>query len=136
MKYEYKYHSEIPSELKNVKSIVENADVLQSEYIERCSRYQKSKISKSFRHHFNYDRKMGIKHIVEFKNLWNGNPSKYFVTRDFMYQNERCVEFTELYQCRDCEVYCWSNNRHIQPQSVWSLIFSEMALPTQIKEML
>lgn len=136
MKFNYKYHSEIPEILLNVKSIVDNADVLQSEYIQRCKRFQKSKISSGFRHHFNYDEKMGIKHIVEFKNNWNGNPSKYFIIRDFMYKDERCIEFTELYQCRDCEVYCWSNNRHIQPQFVWSTILQQMPVPNQIKELL
>ena len=121
MKYSYKCHSTIPSELINVKSIVENADTIQKTYINRCKKYHRSQLSKNMRHHFIYDEKMGIKQVIEFENKWINNPSKYFVIRDFIYKGERVIEHSELYCCRDCEVYCWSNNRHIQPYEVYEL---------------
>mgnify|MGYP001354889841 CR=1 FL=1 len=125
-KYHYEYYTEIPSELRDVKSIVANADELQLEYISRCKRNEKAQLSDSFRHHFIYENNLvgTIQQIIKFNNRWSDNPPKYFIKRYFRPSKSDIIyyETSMLYKCRDCDVYCWSDNRVVVPYNVWQMI--------------
>ena len=51
-----------------------------------------------------------------------------------MYKDERCIEFTELYQCRDCEVFTVEVKQQTYSTSIcMSQQYPTNAVPNQIK---
>ena len=123
-RYKYVEHQTIPSELVGIEHQINSLNRWDKGRVDSCGIYLKSKLSKGgFRHHFHYDIKMGIKTVVEVRPnpKWSDLPSKYFILRKFKSSDENCLtEISELYYCRDCEVYCWSNNRIVMDDSLFN----------------
>ena len=129
-RYKYIEHSIIPSELVGIEHQIKSLNRWDKERVDGCGYYLKSSLSKgSLRHHFYYDKKMGVKMIIEIQPIrkWSSNPSKYFIFRKYRGSKEinrsdtnngYKVELSELYFCRNCEVYCWSHNRIVMDENV------------------
>ena len=119
-------HSVIPSDLKLTKDdkefLRENKHKIQKE----CELFRASVISRNLRrHHYHHNELVEDKLIscVEVNDKWNDNPSKYFIIRAYRNRNdEGMIEISELYWCRDCEVYCWENNRIQMNYNYWRVL--------------
>jgi len=111
-RYSYKFHREVPTELKI------EYDEVSKEYIEMrmmwrlcCTKYRTNP-----NHHFNINRGMirndNIIQICEIQNNWNSDKSStYSVIREIHKKgNHKFVEIAELYECLDCGVYCRTRN--------------------------
>jgi len=119
-RYSFKHHIVIPNEIRNVKSNIENGSQLKQQMVGNCKSNQKSILSKNNRHHFLYSKNMGISVAVEIIDSWKIDfPSKYFIQRTFISNNKSITEIAELYRCRDCEEYCWTNNGVIYPKGLF-----------------
>ena len=119
-------HSEIPSDLKLTKVEKKFLRVNKHKMKKKCVLFRASVISRNLRrHHYHHNELVEDKLIscVEVNDKWNDKPSKYFIIRAYRNRNdEGMVEISELYWCRDCEVYCWSNNRIQMNYDYWSVL--------------
>ena len=128
----------LPTELTDIEKIIDHrktSDTIENKHIIdsmlKCNYFNISNglsgVSYRFktnRHHFQYDKDMGIIIAIRVIDKYsNNNPPKYFIIRS-VYHNKRNYisqfELSELYLCRDCEVYCWSKNRIIIPDFILS----------------
>ena len=119
-------HSEIPSDLKLTKVEKEFLRVNKHKIKKKCVFFRASVISRNLRrHHYHHNELVEDKLIscVEVNDKWNDKPSKYFIIRAYRNRNdEGMIEISELYWCRDCEMYCWSNNRIQMNYNYWSVL--------------
>ena len=119
-RYSFKHHIVIPNEIRNVKSNIENGSQLKQQMVSDCKSKQKATYHKNIRHHFLFSKDMGVSAVVEIIDNWKLDfPSKYFIQRTFNSKNKSITEISELYKCRDCEEYCWSNNRVVYPYGLF-----------------
>ena len=125
-RFEIIKHSEIPSDLKLTKDekefLRENKHKMKNE----CEFLKASVISRNrIRHHYHHNQFVQDKIIacVEVNDKWNDNPSKYFIIREYRNRKkEYMVNISELYWCRNCEMYCWSNNRIQMKYDYWDVL--------------
>ena len=125
-RFEIINHSETPLDLKLTKDdkefIRENKHKMKNE----CELFRTSVISRNLkRHHYHHNELVQDKIIscVEKYDKWNDNPSKYFIIREYRNRKkEYMIEHSELYWCRNCEMYCWSNNRIQMKYDYWSVL--------------
>ena len=110
--------------LEPMSYFLKEADVVQETYISRCKRNQAASLSENIRHHFIYSDDMGLDQVIEYKDKWKGteHPSKYYIKRYTKHNGIACRELSELYKCRDCNVYCWSSNRIIYPHFIFDRV--------------
>ena len=128
-RFEIIKHSEIPSDLKLTKDDKEFLRESQHKMKNECEFFKASVISKLKRHHYHHNTLVQDKIIscVEVNDKWNDNPSKYLIVRAFKNRNdELMVEQAELYWCRDCEVYCWNNNRVQMNHEYWKTLYKDL----------
>jgi hypothetical protein len=127
-RYSFVNHRILPTELKDISNKIKSSDKLHKQMIDNCKINKKSKLSKPHRHHFIFDETMGLDCVVEKLDTWRKDyPSKYFVKRTFKDKNGKgkmMVELTELFMCRDCEVFSWSDNRILIDYDIFSLFNS------------
>jgi len=125
-RFEIIKHSETPSDLKLTKDVEEFLRENKHKMKNECKLFRASVISRNLkRHHYHHNELVEDKLIscVEANDKWNDKPSKYFIIRAYRNRNdEAMVEISELYWCRDCEVYCWSNNRIQMNYDYWSVL--------------
>ena len=129
-RFEIIKHSTIPSDLKLTKDDKEFLRESQRKMKKKCELFRASVISRNLkRHHYHHNIFVQDKIIscVEVNDKWNDNPSKYLIVRAFKNRNdESMVEQAELYWCRDCEVYCWNNNRIQMNHEYWKTLYKDL----------
>ena len=125
-RFEIIKHSETPLDLKLTKDDKEFIRGNEHKMKNECELFRASVISRNLkRHHYHHNELVEDKLIscVEVNDKWNDNPSKYFIIRAYRNRNdEGMIEISELYWCRDCEVYCWSHNRIQMNYNYWSVL--------------
>ena len=119
-------HSTIPSELKITKDEKEFLRENKHKMKNACQAFRASVISRNrIRHHYHHNELFQDKIIscVEEYDKWNDNPSKYFIIREYRNRKkEHMVNISELYWCRNCEIYCWTNNRIQMKKDYWHVL--------------
>ena len=119
-------HSVIPSDLKLTKDEKEFLRENKHKMKNACQAFRASVISRNrIRHHYHHNELLQDKILscVEEYDKWNDNPSKYFIIREYRNRKkEHMVNISELYWCRNCEIYCWSNNRIQMKYDYWSVL--------------
>ena len=119
-------HSTIPSDLKLTKDEKEFLRENKHKMKNACQAFRASVISRNrLRHHYHHNELLQDRIIscVEEYDKWNDNPSKYFIIREYRNRKkEHMVNISELYWCRNCEMYCWSNNRIQMKYDYWSVL--------------
>ena len=119
-------HSTIPSELKITKDEKEFLRENKHKMKNACQAFRASVISRNrIRHHYHHNELLQDRIIscVEEYDKWNDNPSKYFIIREYRNRKkEHMVNISELYWCRNCEIYCWTNNRIQMKKDYWHVL--------------
>ena len=119
-------HSTIPSELKITKDEKEFLRENKHKMKNACQAFRASVISRNrLRHHYHHNELLQDRIIscVEEYDKWNDNPSKYFIIREYRNRKkEHMVNISELYWCRNCEIYCWTNNRIQMKKDYWHVL--------------
>ena len=125
-RFEIIKHSETPSDLKLTKDDKEFLRENKHKMKNACQAFSASVISRNrIKHHYHHNELVQDKIIscVEKYDKWNDNPSKYFIIREYRNRKkEYMVNISELYWCRNCEIYCWSNNRIQMKSDYWDVL--------------
>tara|TARA_A100001015_G_scaffold320867_1_gene448886 strand:- start:140 stop:622 length:483 start_codon:yes stop_codon:yes gene_type:complete len=132
----YTYHQEIPSILRIddlFDSKIKEDDETISDRIKTATFLKDLKngckyFQKNPNHHFFPFKGMSISNgdryiqITEIQDSWNSDsPPQYHLVREIHKQgNHKFIEFTDLYECKYCGIYCKSRNSHHIPSKIWN----------------
>ena len=135
-RYKYEYYDTVPDELNLVP---EQSSDEYEDWKKICdSSCTSSRHNPN--HHFNYQKNMrsddNLLQICEVKDTWNKDNTKIWVIREIhSSSNHRLVEFSELWLCYECEVWCKGRNNIKLPWSIWNNLDKTNSIKPMLSEL-
>ena len=148
-RFKYIFHQEIPDILR-IDDLTREDDLTISDKISTATFLESLKsgckyFKKNPNHHFQPYKGMSTTNkdrylqICEIKDSWKPDePSRFHLIREIHKQgNQKFIEFTELYECQFCAIYCKSTNSYHLPAKIFNR-FSRLGIkhPNTIKSLL
>ncbi len=135
-RYKYTYYDSIPDELNLVPE--QSSDEYEDWKNLTHSNCSSSRTNPN--HHFNYQKNMrsddNLLQICEVKDTWNKDNTKIWVIREIhSSSNHRLVEFSELWLCYDCGVWCKGRNNIKLPWSIWNHLDKANSIKPMLSEL-